>query len=160
MSIFQTDFKRLLQQLLPTFLRKPLIKAFISAISSAINALRNRFNLNRDRNLYNLSITPQVCYLEKVLNDKFDFTQRRIYINNGDWRAAVSVFLVAENNPVALYLTSENQPIPLYLQTENGYISESFMINVPTELQPSEQDLRGIVNLFKLAGKVYSINYF
>lgn len=160
MNIFQTDFKRLMLQLLPTFLRKPLFKAVVSAIGSALNVLCDRFNLNRDRNLYNLSITSQVCFLEKVLNDKFDNVQRRIYISNGAWRAPLPIYLILENQPVYLYLESENQPVPLYLQNETGFIAEGFVINVPIELQPSEQDLTGTVNLFKLAGKTFTINYF
>ena len=145
---------------MPTFLRKPIITAFVSAIASVFNTLRGRVSANRDRNLYNLSITPQVCFLEKALNDKFDSTPRRIYITNGVWRSFLPIFLRAENKPIALYLDSENQPIPLYLQIENGFVNESFIVNVPSELQPFEQDLNGIVMAFKLAGKTFTINYF
>ena len=160
MNIFNTNFKILAQQLLPTFLRKPLFTALISAIAVPFDFLRNKLNLFRNKNLYNLSITSQVCFLEKALNDKFDSELRRIFITNGAWRASLPIYIIPENQPVPLRLTSENQPLPLYLQHENGFINENFVVNVPTELQPFEQDLKGVVMAFKLAGKTFSINYF
>jgi hypothetical protein len=136
----------------------------LNAITKPFNTLLNiYFKDNRKANLYNLQITPQVCYLTKALNDRFDSFLRRIYITDGEALPNTFIFLPGENQPKYIYLQSENEAIiPIFLQNESGgYVGGvSFIINVPAAIAPTEIEINEILsfaNEYKLAGKTCKV---
>jgi hypothetical protein len=103
----------------------------------------------------------RVIYLEHVLNNQFDNTERRIYIADS---------LVSNTTPPVLYRKSEGQPsVILYRKTEsepsirlyrNSEISTlDFTIFVPSSLLNSitKHQIRVLVNYYKIAGKRFDI---
>lgn len=75
--------------LLPTFLRRPRIYAFLSAMVFGIEELHRQFTRQRDANLLRCRRNGQVCYLRALLNDELDPVQRRITLDDasqpGEW---------------------------------------------------------------------------
>jgi hypothetical protein len=111
----------------------------------------------REAKLYDLMITPQVCYLERLLRDRFDYVQRRIEIEDAVWYGPVFIFQQAELQPQWLYTASESQPIFIFTNGEAGQLRDDFVIKVPLDIVFDESEMRSLVNIFKLAGKRYKI---
>ncbi len=156
-KIFKTDLKKLVQLLQIIRLRRTRLFAFLYAVIAPVETLYKLFTTNRDNNLYRLLITPQVCYLEKFLNDRYDSAKRRIRITGAFYADIVYLFLRAENKPLYLFTRAENQPVYLFTQGETSNIPVDFIIVVPADVTFSENQMRGEVDSYKLAGKKYEI---
>jgi hypothetical protein len=149
----------LAQQLLLSFTRQDVIKHIARVFGGAFERIKISFKNNRNKNLYDLQITPQICYLEKMLNDKFDNTQRRIFISDGERKNDIYVFLRIENNPVYLRTYNEKSPIYLYSENEKGIVNYAFYVNLPVELNSTDtvNSVTVSVNKYKLVGKSFNI---
>lgn len=158
MKYYKIDVDKLATLLLPVILRKSVITTFIQVLVSPIKKVYEQFIQFRDANIYHIGITPQVCYIEKVLNDRFDKKQRRIYITQGITYDEIFLFLDTELTDEYIY-QDENKDMYIFNQLEVGAESADFIINVPSELQPDEPDLRAITETYKLASKLYNINW-
>lgn len=159
MSIFNIDYTKLAVQLLPSRLRLPGMKAFALVLIAPVRSLYGRFQGFRDDALYELRHNGQVCHLEGALNDMFDNTARRIYIEDGDTIDAITLFIEEEEKPVALYVESEASPVYFYTDEELT-TGGSFVVKVPDILAFDPNRMRALVNKYKLAGKLYEIQTF
>lgn len=153
-QVFHIDFKKLLRWMLPLRIRAIRILAFVYAFNNEITRVYLLFKQNRKGNLYRLHITPQVCYLEQLLNDRYDFTQRRIYITDG-----------LDKPPVYVYQNSELKPVYLgtviiYTGGESGDLKDDFIIYVPVDLVFENAEMRSLVNIYKLAGTKFKIQRY
>src|SRR5205085_605358 len=81
--------------------------------------LHAQFLKYRDAKNYQLIISPQVCYLERMLNDRFDSSLRRIKIDDAVWHLPWFLYQEDELKPQALFLESENKPKALYTEGES-----------------------------------------
>lgn len=160
MKIFNTDINQLGVLLLPTFLRKPVILAFLRVLLSPVLFLFSLFSKNRDNNLYQLQITPQVCYLEKMLNDRYDPQERRIYITDGEMRDTDYLYLQSELQDEYIFLESEKKDEYYFLENEIGFSGATFIIHVPQAVSFNENEMRGLVNSYKLTTRSYDIVTF
>lgn len=160
-KIYIIDYNKLLVWLLPTFLRRVKLSKWLKVLLHPITILYNDFLKYRKRVNYKLSHNSQVCYLQKVLNDSFDTEQKRIYIKNG-------LFIQA------LYVYSPQENLPVYIDTQYIYSDEDligrqddFIVLVPSQLKPSNpialegflNDMKALINEYKLASKTYSIKW-
>jgi hypothetical protein len=70
--MYNVDIHTLIKLLLPISLRKPHVIGLLRALMMPVQVLHNALISFRSRKRYEMAITPQVIYLEKVLNDKFN----------------------------------------------------------------------------------------
>ena len=143
--------------MLPFRLRREAVLAFLYATLSPLETLHGIFIRSRRQNLYRLLITPQVCYLEKMLNDRYDATLRRIYISDFFRLPDVNIFLEDELKP--LYIFQDYEAMPVYLGTiaEREAVETDFVVNVPYTVPYNENEMRALLDSYKLAGKRYEI---
>lgn len=149
---YKIDFNKLILLLLPTFLRKPKLFAYLKALISPLVSLYDIWNLNRVENIKILQYNSQKCYLRGVLNDKFDPDQRRINISNTGNKSQDYIYTEAENLPV--YLGT------MWLETEFNYAGSTvdFLVNVPQELINIKiNEIAATIEFYVLAGKSYQI---
>jgi hypothetical protein len=160
-KIFEINYKRLTLLLLPTFLRRDVIVAFLHAMAVPAVSLYDLFIGNRKNNLYRLRMNGQVCYLRRLLNDAFPEAHGAIQIENsksiGGWQFAwdkgydpyLKYLLIPEEGTVFLDKGA-------ILQSVNGFI-----VAVPHRLQNVNNDakLRSLLNTYKLLSKSYTIIY-
>lgn len=132
----------------------------MSAILSGVAYVYELFIKFKDSTAYKLTITPQVCYLEKALNDRYDIADRRIFITDGISYDPLPLYLKVENKPVVLYTKEEDKVAVLFTKSETGLFSVDFIVNVPAAVAFAEAEMRAIVDVYKLAGKIYSIQIF
>lgn len=146
--------------LLPTMLRKPLIVAMASTMTSPVVSLYRTFIQFRDETNYRLYHNGQTCYLRAVINDAFDPTSRRITIADSD-NSGVMMFAYkrSENKFKTLRRRGEGA-IMISRRGFSGATGFDFMVNIPYELKGlDESRLKAITNTYKLASKRYAINY-
>lgn len=147
--------------MLPTFLRKRLMVAFVKAMMKPLDTLNANFTAYReslDTNLYS-----QVCYMQGVLNDNFDPLERRIRIQNAALDKS-SFLYWRENKNKPVRLSKEGIPnfIPR-LENRDGLIgadNPNFEVVLPIGYVLSEKEeifMRSLVNQNKLASKRYII---
>ena len=150
--IFKVDFDRLVQLLLPTFLRKGLATAFLTAFIQPLKIIYTAFTAYRQNTLYMLEITPQVCYLEKCLNNMFDPSLRRITIHDPERATQAYVYLDSENKPLLL-----NPSQPVYQDGEIAKTQTSdFVVSLPATVTDITR-VKAVLDKYKLPTKQYEI---
>lgn len=155
-NIYNINYGRLVVWLLPNALRKTRLIAYIEALIKPVTSAYLAFRHYRNARLYELAITPQVCYLEKMLNDRYDPLQRRICIVDSVDQDPQHIYLAAENKPVYLGVKT------IYTMGETSILYPfDFFVQVPVVLQGTFQvpEMLQLVNTYKLAGMRPVIQY-
>lgn len=159
-EVFKIDFEKLIKLLLPTFMRKSTIVAFIKAVIKPLINEKEQFDKNREDNLYRLSITPQVFSLEKMLNDRYDPALRRIFITDGEFIEQDYIYLEVEEKSIYIYEESEYEDIYIYDESEIGYEGDDFYVNIPSYITVPEDEVNELLYIYKLVSKKHKIIRF
>ncbi len=156
MSLFDINYKKLVVLLLPTFMRKPVLIAFLQSVTVPLMELHGSFSTNRQDNLYRLQMNGQVCLLRSLLNKKFDLEKQRIRISDGVvegvWQYAWDEEQIYTNcllvQPVMLWDTA------IILKATSG-----FAVFLPQELNNDTNafQVKSYMNNFKLLSKSYTL---
>lgn len=138
--------------MLPTFLRKPALVAYLQSLIAPIDTIHYLWKQNREIQWYTIIHTGQVCKLRKVLNDALDPIDRRIYIDDGNAFPRKYIYTGAEKKPVFLgkmfiYRNSE------YLNTGADFIVFAPQYIIDTKIN----ELNALILFYKLASKRYQI---
>ena len=80
MSVFNVDFSKLNLELLPTFLRKPLLFAFLQASTAPIERIWSAFLFQQSETFFLLKYNPSKRNVEIALRRRFN--DNGIYIEN------------------------------------------------------------------------------
>ncbi len=149
---------RVATQLLPPALRKPRLLAWMRAVVAPLEVLTSQLVGLVDRSRYHLNLTGQVIYLEHYLNDLFDPSQRRIYIDDAGPILPDFLYTRAEAQPLYIYTMAENQPVTLYSRPD--FLGAfDFIVFAPGGLLTPETltRLRAAVDHFKPASRRYDV---
>jgi hypothetical protein len=157
MRIFDIDYVKFVRLMVPPHLRKVKHVSWLQGLASPVNVLYQLFRRNRNSNIYRLKITPQVCYLERLLNDRYDIAERRIRIQDSITFDPVYIFLQQENKPVFIHTKAEQHPVYLYTLAETSIDPVDFVVVVPVDVVFQVAEMKGVLDAYKLAGKTYSI---
>ncbi len=162
-KVYDIDVKKLSVLLLPTFLRKPKMVAWLHSLVTPLVSLHYVFMQKRAADLYNLNHNGQVCYLRGALNDAFDVELRRIQITDGNRYKRQYIYTEGENKPK--YLGT------MYLHDDSVYgdTGVDFMVLLPFDVWNEHRTEVGIgqfrfykiealVDFYRLAGKRYKID--
>lgn len=150
---YSVDFHKLALNFQLINLRKPKPMAWIYSFIKAISTTHYNWKLYRDSNIYKLNHNGQVCYLRKALNDKFDQSLRRIYID-GTGGEAMKTFIYTPAENQTKYLGT----IYLYQSLEFADTGADFLVYVPASIVASQSyELRALIDFYKLGGKRYLI---
>lgn len=140
-------------QLMITSIRKVATMSLVRALVKPIFTLNYRWMRRRENNLYILDHNGQVCYLRGALNDKFDFTQRRIYIDGTG----------ADEDRIYVYTPGELRPkylgnIFLRPSLEYAGVGADFIVYVPSEIMAVQSfEVIATIELYRAGGKRYLI---
>lgn len=108
--------------------------AWVQALVKPIVDVYLNFLTLKNATAYDLGITPQVCFLEKMLNDRWDPSQRRINIVKPVVKNPVVLYLKSESKKQSLYLKSENKPWITYKKNESEAFVVDFIVEVPADV--------------------------
>ena len=134
MRIFELNLRRLVILLLPTFLRKSRLVAWMQILIAPLEQLQYDFGLKR-------------------LNDTFDQVLRRIRIEDMIHFNALYIYTEPENQPV--YLEEKY----LYTSGEMQVSGVNFSVHIPNELRTREVEIKALIETYKIASKRYIIIY-
>lgn len=148
---YNLNINKLTELLTPTFLRKERFLVWLRVLHFPLIEIVDKFNFNRNENLYNLAQNGQVCYLRKVLNDRFDVSQRRIEVADGNRFKRQYIYTDGEQRPRYLGV--------MYLRDDADYADTGvdFIVQVPADLLYNEYEMRALIDFYKLASKRYKI---
>lgn len=159
MRDYSIIFISLCQYLIPSFLRQSKIIVFLKVMLSSLQNMNDDFVLFVKSKQYEMSITGQVIYLEKLLNDEFDNNLRRIYIE--DAVTVDSLFLRYENEQRDTFMMryeSENVTTD-NIRYESEYIDAvSFVVFIPADVTNLTL-LKALVNKYRAASKLFDVQY-
>lgn len=157
--IYDIAYKKLVNSLVPQVLRKPKMIALLYALVNPVVYVYNLFLINRRSNLYRLMITPQVCYVEMALNDKYDGVARRIKIVRPKSYNPLFLYKKIENKPVYLYKKNEGAPKTWLIQKgEAGAFQFDFIVQVPATVVFDINEMMAVIDTYILPEKVYKIS--
>lgn len=161
MSVYDIDYGVLVKILVPKQLRQTKMLAWLNVLVSPVVFVYDLFMTHKYDMDYIVAHTPQVCYMQAVLNDAFDTALRRITIVDGPDKEPTYLFEPGEGKPVFMYQTSETKPVYLYTDDEIAALGADFVVQVPTIVTTLPEwnvgYLNALVNQFMLAGKTYKI---
>lgn len=151
---YNLDINKLTTLLTPTFLRKEKFLAWLRVLHFPLIKVIDNFNLNRNENLYNLAHNGQVCYLRGALNDRFDPSQRRIRITDGNRYKREYIYTDGEQKPRFLGT--------IYLRDDADYgdTGVDFIVEIPQGLTYNQFEMKYFIDFYKLASKRYKIQVY
>ena len=159
--IYSVDWN-LFPQLFVPGAKKPKQAAVFRIFLSKIKELHTDFLLYRNESIYKVRHNASVGLLEKMLNDKFDPNQRRIYINNVQRAEDLRVYSFPEEKEIGV---RTDQAIGI--RTGNNFNPDSpdFNVFIPLDIQPVQQiEIDGLIirikaqlDYYKLYAKKYEL---
>ncbi|MBN1185775.1 MAG: hypothetical protein JXB49_26065 [Bacteroidales bacterium] len=158
--IYNIDYNRLIRWLVPPQLRNAFILAWTKALISPVAWLYNSFIAYWTDVNYRTAITPQVCYLQKVLNDTFDASSRRITVIDNPGYSVILIHQDSAQLPVFTHQegSGHDADIPIIHDNSNYSGTYDFVVQVPFVLTQTElYRMASILNAYKLASKRYKI---
>jgi hypothetical protein len=156
-NIYKINFFTLAAWLIPKPDRTEVFIILVKAALYPLIFVYNSFLKYRKAKIYQLTITGQVCYLERLLNDRYDSSLRRIRIDDAIWHLPWFLFQEAENKPEYFFREGENNPVWLYTEGEAGIALDDFVVFVPASIIFEMAEMRELLNSFKLFGTKYKI---
>lgn len=159
-GLYNVNIKRLALLTLPTWLRRPLVSALLYGGVTPLARLVEGLRSFRVETSYRVSHNGQVCKLRGLLNDTFDSELRRISIEEGGaTELCSSVVWKREAERWAMLPRRGSGAVHLNRVGYGGTGGYDFWVVVPASVISDERRLCALVNMYKLAGKRFAINY-
>lgn len=159
---FDWDINKTILWLLPTPLRLRRQWAWLKVLIYPISTAYQVFLNYRDQQLYESYLTGQTIQLQRLLNDRFDNSLRRIVIIHSS-DSDIPLYLDQENQPAQdlnLYLDEESQPdtVILYLDGEPGAsLLVDFRVIAPISLTNAQIEIENLVRQYALVDKTFDV---
>lgn len=156
------DFKKVFVHFLAVKLRGEKMVAWVESMLTPLQSLHDQFSVWAYDLRYDLSFSGQQIYLEHLLNDVFDASERRIYIDDplGTIQLSEYIFNKVESQPdKILYNKSEGKKLIIYNRSEINVSTDDFVIHVPSTVF-NQISMSRIVDKYRQAGKIYSFQTF
>ena len=147
-----TNFKQVLNFAFPPRIYKGVAKSVLTALGSTLNEILSRYITSFDKKHEDLSITPQVCFLEKKLNDRYD-EERRIRIEDPEVIEGRFFFPHTDTPDKKFYFGKKAYFVKdtRYNNTDLGFI-----VVLPISIEVTNE-MRALIDRYKLASVEYWI---
>ncbi len=161
-SRYDIDFDKMVRFNTPEKLQdEPDYLSWMVVLFNPLVKMYNAFLRFCDATIYDLLFTGQVCSLERMLNDKYDFTSRRIYIEDAVLQSPIYLYQDIENKDVDLYTDAENLAVSIFTDGEtNGQTSNHFIVFVAVSIAFDATEMRSVIMQKRLVGKRFKIQTF
>lgn len=169
--IFDIDFNKWIALMLPTFLRRRRLFAFIRALCAPLylgeGGLYQRFLEMRGDHIYRLSHNGQVCYLRAALNDAFGL-KKGFEIEDADEYEGEWIYAKDPSMPQQLLAVDEGKnpkpgegdpppehPTPLLAdEARLNAPRNAFIVRVPGNIYSTRLDkVKAIVEKYRILSK-------
>jgi hypothetical protein len=155
------NFFTLIEQLLPTFLRKNRTILFLNSIASPLVKIY-------EETLYKMQHDGRTIYLEKMLNEYFEVvgydhqnheTTKKIYID--DLPEPEKLYIWQEEEEGVSFLEDDDSELDVFLDNDSeNVVSYSWIIFIPDTYIFQEERIRALVDTYRYFGKKYKIETY
>ena len=160
-NYYNISFPRLVLLLLPTMLRQNMIVAFVTALARPLTLIHSNFDAYRLQ--VDTSVNSQVCYLEYLLNDAYDYYDRRIIIRDAPINYDDFFLFDSITGKAVLLPDAGAGDASLWVDSGKlGTTNADFEVVFPkgySFTDSEEKALWQLINNNKLASKKYNIVY-
>lgn len=161
-SIYALSFRKLAVLLTPMALRRPLIIAILSAISTAISETFAGWTQYRKQKLEELKYNGQVCRLEYCLNQQFPSeTGSRIRVEDGQYRTGEPFYIYPRttllHTPMLRRRGDDEKQIILSRRDDVAERQYDFFVYVPTDNPVNQRRFSAIINNYKTPGRIWKM---
>ncbi len=142
---------KVIQILMPFRRRTPRFVAWVKVFISDLVMIHNSLLQLRQRSIKEARMTPQICYLEKLLNSRYGRTDIRIVegYQLGPW-----VFLAEPpSGDIDFFMVDPDY----FVYSDEDSVTVDFVVQVPRVLSDFCNVIAAYVQKYKLAGKVFII---
>ena len=148
---FYPDWKTWAFSLIPPYLRGNTVQSWTNLFSDEISSIWYLWFEKRKENIYKLAHNSQKVYLRAALNDRFDTQLRRIRIDDGNAYKRKYIYTDEEQKPRFLGI--------IYIHGDEDYSDTGvdFIVEVPNDIIFNINEMKGLIDLYKLASKRYKI---
>ncbi len=159
--MFNVDFKRIRELMLPPRLRKVIWLAWTRVTVFPIQQLHALFLTFRENTIFDVGFTNQIIYLEYLLNLRFDPTGNSVFIDNViDGATGLIIHRKVELvDPLIVYRKSEGQP-PVILKRKSESGPFDFIVFISAAVTFNEPEMKRTINFYRLAGKRFDIQTY
>lgn len=159
--MYSTDFNKIVRQYLSTWFG-PIRYAWLTSMVTSLATLRDSIFVDFRAQAIELArYNSQTIILQSLLNKAFDTGNKTdIYIKNADEFVSATYLFNETEGYAPVYLFNEEHDNPaVYLYNEEEFTQQyDFIVYMPSALYlTSATQLRGIVNLYVLAGINYNV---
>ena len=153
MGKYDVNFIKLIKQSLPMAVRGNLV-VFIYVLIAPIRYIYNKFITEKEANENSLSYNSQYPNLQRLLNDRFDYQQRRIKVKDGGGTIPETLISVNEElKPWELGL------VPIHHSSRWGVAPFTVLVPNLNEFKEKESRIKRTVDSYKFSGTKYEIIY-
>ena len=157
-EIYEVEWRRLIAQLTPVRLRNAKLTALLIALLSPVMYVYSTFINYKLQVAYQLSITPQVVFLEKFLNDHYDYDLRRIKISDPFFYDTAELYLEIEGKNLVMYNEGEAVATDAFFtEAESSALGVDFIVKIPASLHGYATRITAQINNLKLPTKKFAI---
>ena len=154
---YNPDILKIVSQIIPRVLRKDRFAAIIFALLKPLQDLNDIFSAWADKIKVKLIYNSQTIYLEKILNDLFDSTLRRIEVITTIRSLEIMMTNLTEGlTPIYIFNASEGISEP-YIFNGSESFDYDFEVRIPSELSALSDRITAQVNDLKLSEKRFKI---
>lgn len=157
------DYRKLVILLLPTFLRRPVLMAWLRAMVYPLQQLHDRHQAARTQRLYELHHTSQICFIKDALNNEFGITDYADGFEIEDINAKGNWIWVYDEN-VERFDDEQHMLFdePTWIHDTSSILppTSAFTVLVPKHIEIDETNdarIRSVVNKYRLASRTFEI---
>lgn len=159
------DYTKLAVLLLPTFLRQPLMIALLRTLMHPIQEIHDRHHTARDKRLYDLEHTSQICYIKDALNKEFQITDYSAGFEiedinaKGNWLTAYDEIGDFKDRHT---IVEDESYLILWDEEIIKKPTVSFTVIIPISVEWNDYNkarINSIVNKYRLASRTFNTSY-
>lgn len=157
------DYRKLVILLLPTFLRRPVLMAWLRAMVYPLQQLHDRHQAARMQRLYELHHTSQICFIKDALNNEFGITDYAAGFEIEDINAPGNWVWIYDEN-VERFDDEQHMLFeePTWIHDTSSILppTSAFTVLVPKHIEIDETNdarIRSVVNKYRLASRTFEI---
>jgi hypothetical protein len=157
--MYNFNLKRFINLLLPLKLRNNIID-FLATLLDDIAQIFAKFSVFRATQLKALLYNSQYVNFQRLLNDLYDSTSRRIRVYDAPYVEPIIVYPAADCVPVNTQITTSSPLLIIYNNSVHLY--NGAVVELPYSFQSDTNKINQIekkINTYKFAGVGYKIIY-
>lgn len=150
------DYDKLRQLLLPSVLRdSSVLNAFLGAILQPIKTIYIGWKQYETTERRERTYNSQVKNLRRAISDRLGVAYESVIIYDVDDKEHLYIYRRTDNKDVII---SADNPVIIYRESEIRY-SRGFIVAIPSEYQNKIDEIRAVLDRYKIVTSRYYINW-